>query len=49
MNLKQELQQMNNRLDKLRRKLAGAQERGDKAIAGQATQEIETITKKLIK
>ncbi len=46
MNLKQELQQMNNRLDKLRRKLAGAKERGDKAIAGQATQEIDTITKK---
>jgi len=47
MNLKQDLQQMNNRLDKLRRKLAGAQERGDKAIAGQATKEIETITKKI--
>jgi len=49
MNLKQELQQMNNRLDKLRRKLAGAKERGDKAIAGQATQEIDTITKKINK
>ena len=47
MNLKQELQQLNNRLDKLRRKLAGAKERGDKAIAGQATQEIEAITKKI--
>ncbi|MGF1686801.1 YibL family ribosome-associated protein [Photobacterium japonica] len=47
MNLKQELQQLNNRLDKLRRKLAGAKERGDRAIAGQATQEIEAITKKI--
>ncbi|GAL03110.1 YibL family ribosome-associated protein [Photobacterium aphoticum] len=47
MNLKQELQQLNNRLDKLRRKLAGAKDRGDQAIAGQAMQEIETITKKI--
>ena len=49
MNLNQELQNLNNRLDKLRRKLAGAQERGDQAIAGQAAQEIETITKKINK
>ncbi|MBC7004498.1 YibL family ribosome-associated protein [Photobacterium sp. BZF1] len=49
MNLNKELQSLNNRLDKLRRKLAGAQERGDQAIAGQATQEIETITKKINK
>ncbi|MGF1734313.1 YibL family ribosome-associated protein [Photobacterium satsumensis] len=49
MNLNQELQSLNNRLDKLRRKLAGAEERGDQAIAGQATQEIETITKKINK
>lgn len=49
MNLKQELQQLTNRLDKLRRKHAGAKDRGDQAIAGQAAQEIETTTKKLNK
>lgn len=49
MNLKQELQRMNNRLDKLRRKRAGAKERGDEAIAAQASEEIETLTKKLTK
>ncbi|MGF1702905.1 YibL family ribosome-associated protein [Photobacterium makurazakiensis] len=47
MNLNQELQQATNRLDKLRRKLAGAVDRGDKAIAGQAKQEIDSITKKI--
>ncbi|MFC1503325.1 YibL family ribosome-associated protein [Pseudomonadota bacterium] len=45
MNLKQELQQLNNKLDKFRRKLAGAVERGDKAIAGQAKLEIAKTTK----
>ncbi|PSW20131.1 hypothetical protein C9I98_08715 [Photobacterium sanctipauli] len=47
MNLNQELQLANNRLDKLRRKLAGALDRGDQAIAGQAKQEIEDINKKI--
>lgn len=32
MNLKQELQQLNDRLDKYRRKLDAAEKRGDQAV-----------------
>ena len=39
MNIKQELQNLKNKLDKTNRKLAGAKERGDQAIAAQAKAE----------
>jgi ribosome-associated protein len=45
MNINKELQQLNNRLDKCRRKLAAAQQRGDKAISVEAQAEIEKLTK----
>ncbi|MGL4836147.1 MAG: YibL family ribosome-associated protein, partial [Shewanella sp.] len=40
MNLKQELQQLNDKLDKFRRKLAAAEQRGDAAIIAQFKREI---------
>ncbi len=45
MNLKQELQQLNVKLDKCRRKLAAAEKRYDQEIVTQAQREIATITK----
>lgn len=45
MKLKQELQQLSHKLDKLRRKLAAAEQRRDQPIIQQAQHEIETISK----
>ena len=47
MNLKQELQNLNNRLDKYRSKLASAERRDDKEVIAQATRSVEKITKKI--
>ncbi|MEH6558509.1 MAG: YibL family ribosome-associated protein [Oceanicoccus sp.] len=47
MNLKQELQNLNNRLDKYRSKLSSAERRDDKEVIAQATRGIEKITKKI--
>ena len=45
MNIKQELQQLNNKLDKSNRKLAAAKKRGDQEIVLQFQAEIESLTK----
>jgi ribosome-associated protein len=45
MNIKQELQQLNNKLDKSSRKLAAAKKRGDHVIELQFQAEIESLTK----
>ncbi|MCE9684942.1 MULTISPECIES: YibL family ribosome-associated protein [Shewanella] len=47
MNLKQELQQLNDKLDKFRRKLAAAELRGDAAIIAQFKREIAAVTKQI--
>lgn len=47
MNLKQEQQQLNNRLDKARRKLAAAELRRDQPIILQFQQEIERLNKQI--
>ncbi|ASJ96368.1 MULTISPECIES: YibL family ribosome-associated protein [Shewanella] len=47
MNLKQELQQLNDRLDKYRRKLDAAEKRGDQAVILQFKQEINAVTKQI--
>lgn len=47
MNLKQELQTLNDKLDKFRRKLAAAEQRGDTAIIMQFKKEIATVTKRI--
>ncbi len=47
MNLKQELQQLNDRLDKYRRKLAAAEKRGDHGVILQFKQEINAVTKQI--
>ena len=47
MNLKQELQQLNNRLDKSRRKLATAELRREQPIILQFQQEIERLNKRV--
>ena len=47
MNLKQELQQLHNRLDKSRRKLAAAELRRDQPIILQFQQEIERLGKQI--
>lgn len=47
MNLKQELQQLNDKLDKFRRKLAAAEQRGDVVIVAQFKREIEAVTKQI--
>ncbi|GIU49989.1 YibL family ribosome-associated protein [Shewanella algidipiscicola] len=47
MNLKQELQQLNDRLDKCRRKLDAAEKRGDHAVILQFKQEINAVTKQI--
>jgi ribosome-associated protein len=47
MNLKQELQNLNNRLDKSQRKLAAAVQRGDAEVESQIKNDIETIDKKI--
>ncbi len=47
MNLKQELQQMHDKLDKFRRKLAAAEQRGDAAVVMQFKREIAATTKRI--
>mgnify|MGYP000353066436 CR=1 FL=1 len=47
MNLKQELQQLNVKLDKTRRKLVAAEKRFDQHIVGQSRLEIAALTKKI--
>ncbi|AZG36755.1 MAG: YibL family ribosome-associated protein [Shewanella psychromarinicola] len=47
MNLKQELQTWNDKLDKFRRKLAAAEARGDAAIVLQFKKEVATVTKRI--
>lgn len=47
MNLKQELQQLNNRLDKSRNKLASAEQRAEYDIVAQVKGDIEKISKKI--
>ena len=47
MNLKQELQQLNNRLDQCQRKLAAAEERNDLAIIAQFRTEITSTKRKI--
>ncbi|ABV87937.1 YibL family ribosome-associated protein [Shewanella pealeana] len=47
MNLKQELQTLNDKLDKFRRKLAAAEKRADPTIVMQFKKEIAAITKRI--
>ena len=47
MNLKQELQNRNNRRDKVQSRLAAAQRREDKEVIAQATRNIEKINRKI--
>ncbi|MCL1144020.1 YibL family ribosome-associated protein [Shewanella gaetbuli] len=47
MNLKQELQTLNDKLDKFRRKLAAAEQRGDTAVMMQFKKEIAAVTKRI--
>ncbi|MCL1127641.1 YibL family ribosome-associated protein [Shewanella surugensis] len=47
MNLKQELQDLNDKLDKSRRKLAAAEQRGDRAVILQFKQEVNAVTKRI--
>ncbi|MCL1115212.1 MULTISPECIES: YibL family ribosome-associated protein [Shewanella] len=47
MNLKQELQTLNDKLDKFRRKLAAAEQRGDATVIMQFKKEIATVTKRI--
>lgn len=47
MNLKTELHQLNNRLEKARRKLNAAHERGDMAMIEKFMDEVQALTKKI--
>jgi ribosome-associated protein len=47
MNLKQELQELNDKLDKFRRKLAAAEQRGDSVVVQQFKREIAAMTKRI--
>jgi len=47
MSVKQELQQLNNRLDKCRYKLASAKSRSDSALVSKFTDEIAALEKKI--
>lgn len=47
MNLKQELQDLSNKLEKSRRKLAAAEQRGDRAVILQFKQEVNAVTKRI--
>lgn len=47
MSSKQELQKLNNRLDKCKHKLNGAKARGDNELISRFTDEIDKLTKKL--
>lgn len=48
-NVKEELQKLNNRLDRCKYRLEAAKKRGDQPIVKQFTFEIETINKKISK
>ena len=47
MNLNQELQELNNKLEKFRRKLSAAEERSDTTVVLQFKKEIEALTKRI--
>lgn len=47
MNLKKEIQDLNNKLDKTRRKLAAAQGRHDQQMVGQTRLEIAALSKQI--
>ncbi|MCL1077834.1 YibL family ribosome-associated protein [Parashewanella spongiae] len=47
MNVKEELHKLSDKLDKFRRKLAAATERGDQAVMKQFNREIAATTKKI--
>ncbi len=47
MNVKEELHKLSDKLEKFRRKLAAATERGDQAVMKQFNREIVTTTKKI--
>ncbi|QSX38519.1 YibL family ribosome-associated protein [Shewanella sedimentimangrovi] len=47
MNLKQELHELNDKLDKFRRKLAAAEQRGDQHVVAQFKQEMAALTKRI--
>ncbi len=47
MNIKQELQKLGSRLDKMQAKLAAAEQRGDEGVTEQAKSDIEKISKKI--
>ncbi len=47
MNLNKELQQLNNRLERLQKKLTAASDRKDALVAGEARKEIEQQKKKI--
>lgn len=47
MNLKQELQQLNNKLDKTRRKFVAAEKRFDQEVIAQSRLEIAALTKQI--
>ena len=49
MNIKQELQHLNNKLDKSSSKLAAAKKRGDQAIVLKFKAEIESLNKEIAK
>ena len=48
MNLKQELQKLNARLDKSRNKLASAEQRSDHEVITQVKHDIDKISKKIV-
>lgn len=47
MSMKNEIQQLNNRLDTCRHKLEAAKARGDQAMISKFTDEVEQLTKKV--
>ncbi|MGC9552929.1 YibL family ribosome-associated protein, partial [Vibrio metoecus] len=47
MNLKSDIQQLNNRIDTCRRKLDAAKSRADSEMVSKFTDELETLTKRL--
>ncbi|NGZ68329.1 YibL family ribosome-associated protein [Vibrio aestuarianus subsp. cardii] len=47
MSMKNEIQQLNNRLDTCRHKLEAAKARGDQAMISKFTDEVEQLTKKM--
>ncbi|WP_025821732.1 YibL family ribosome-associated protein [Shewanella marina] len=47
MNIKQELQELNDKAERFRRKLAAAEERGDAIVMKQFQREIATVVKRI--